>query len=156
LTAECAQHILVIGIGNAERGDDGAGLAVAERVSGLGLSRIHVAKHCGDACALMEAWEGYENVILVDATRSGAIPGTVHSFDSCAMPPTGQASCMSTHGFDVAWTLELARALNRLPARCRVFAIEGERFEQRMSLSPAVESALDKVLEQITAQIEIE
>ena len=76
MTAERAQHILVIGIGNAERGDDGVGLAVAERVSALGLSKVDVAKHCGDACALMEAWEGYGNVILVDATRSGAMAGT--------------------------------------------------------------------------------
>jgi hydrogenase maturation protease len=153
LAAEPAQHILVIGIGNAERGDDGVGLAVAERVSGLGLSKVDVAKHCGDACALMEAWEGYGNVILVDATRSGAMAGTVRSFDPRAMPPTGQAFGMSTHGFGVAWTLEFARALNRLPARCRVFAVEGESFDPRRDMSPAVKSALDEVLEQITAQI---
>ena len=69
MAAERAQHILVIGIDNAERGDDGVGLAVAERVSGLGLSKVDVAKNCGDACGLMEAWEGYGNVILVDATN---------------------------------------------------------------------------------------
>jgi hydrogenase maturation protease len=79
--------------------------------------------------------------------------GTVRSFDPRAMPPTGRAFGMSTHDFGVAWTLELARALHRLPARCRVFAVEGERFDQRMGLSPAVEAALDEVLEQITAQI---
>ena len=72
MAAERAQHILVIGIGNAERGDDGVGLAVAERVSGLGLSKVDVAKYCEDACALMEAWEGYGNVILVDARTGGA------------------------------------------------------------------------------------
>ena len=59
MAADRAQHILVIGIGNVERGDDGVGLAVAERVSGLGLSKVDVAKHCVNACALMEAWEGY-------------------------------------------------------------------------------------------------
>ena len=41
--------------------DDGVGLAVAERVSGLGLSKVDVAKYCEDACALMEAWEGTGN-----------------------------------------------------------------------------------------------
>src|SRR5512144_771101 len=109
MAAERAQHILVIGIGNAESGDDGVGLAVAERVSGLGLSKVDVAKHCGAACALMEAWEGYGNVILVDATRSGAMAGTVRSFDPRAMPPIGRAFGMSTHGFGVAWTLGFAR-----------------------------------------------
>src|SRR5512144_3446076 len=145
MAAERAQHILVIGIGNAESGDDGVGLAVAERVSGLGLSKVDVAKHCGDACALMEAWTGHGNVILVDATRSGAMAGTVRSFDPRAMPPTERACGMSTHGFGVAWTLEFARALNRLPARCRVLAVEGERFDQRTGLSPAVKSALDEM-----------
>ena len=48
MAAERARHILVIGIGNAESGDDGVGLAVAERVSGLGLSKVDVAKHCGE------------------------------------------------------------------------------------------------------------
>lgn len=152
--AERAQHILVVGIGNAERGDDGVGLAVAERVSGLGLSKVDVAKNCGDACTLMEAWEGYGNVILVDAAWSGAIPGTVRSFDPRAMPSTERAFVMSTHGFGVAWTLEFARALNRLPVRCRVFAVEGESFGQQSDMSPAVKLALDKVLELITEQID--
>jgi hypothetical protein len=83
MAAERARHILSSALAMRRVADDGVGLAVAERVSGLGLSKVDVAKYCEDACALMEAWEGYGNVILVDATQSGAMPGTVRSRLSC-------------------------------------------------------------------------
>jgi hydrogenase maturation protease len=152
MAAERAQHILVIGIGNAESGDDGVGLAVAERVSGLGLSKVDVAKHCGDACALMEAWEGYGNVILVDATRSGAMAGqcAVSTLVRCRRPDALSAcrfTAPALHGRLNSHERLIAclRAAVSLPSKANALT-SGRTCRPR-------KSALDEVLEQITAQI---
>jgi hydrogenase maturation protease len=69
----------------------------------------------GDGAALMEVWRGEETVIIIDAVKSGALPGTIRRFDARAQPIPKDAFRCSTHAFGVAEAIELARALARLP-----------------------------------------
>ena len=87
----CATHFLtlerrplVIGVGNAARGDDAAGLLAARRLGGIELE--------GDPTALLDLFDGIDEAAVVDAVRSGAAPGTVHRFDVGAAPGHGGAS----------------------------------------------------------------
>jgi hydrogenase maturation protease len=137
--------VILIGVGNAWRGDDGAGLAVARRVRELSPAGVEVREVEGDATALVEAWSGAEGVVVVDAAESGAPPGTVRRFDARTRPlPVGSLRS-STHAFGVSDAVELARALDRLPARLDVYAIEGASFTAGERLSPAVERAVDEL-----------
>jgi hydrogenase maturation protease len=133
---------LVVGIGNAWRGDDAAGPVVAERVRQL-APRIEVAMLDGDASALLELWHGHEEVALVDAACSGARPGALRELGprDPALPATSLRS--STHAFGVAEAVALAAALGRLPARLEIFAVEGERYALGAPLSPAVARTVD-------------
>ena len=69
----------VIGCGNTDRADDGAGILVARRLRELGLDAL---EHAGDGFALLELWHGSDDVVLVDAMSSGALPGTVSVWDA--------------------------------------------------------------------------
>jgi hydrogenase maturation protease len=126
--------MLVVGVGSPWRGDDAAGIAVARRVRERGGDARELT---GDMSALVELWAGREHVVVVDAARSGAAPGTLHELraDRDALP-SGLRS--STHAFGVADAVELARALGRLPARLDVLAVEGAEFGLGAPLSPAV------------------
>jgi hydrogenase maturation protease len=137
--------VILIGVGNAWRGDDGAGLAVARRVRELSPAGVEVREVEGDATALVEAWSGAEGVVVVDAAESGAPPGTVRRFDARTRPLPARSLRSSTHAFGVADAVELARALDRLPARLDVYAIEGASFTAGERLSPAVERAVDEL-----------
>jgi hydrogenase maturation protease len=137
--------VILIGVGNAWRGDDGAGLAVARRVRELSPAGVEVREVEGDATALVEAWSGAEGVVVVDAAQSGALPGTVRRFDARARPLPARSLRSSTHAFGVSDAVELARALDRLPARLDVYAIEGASFTAGERLSPAVERAVDEL-----------
>ena len=117
---------LVIGLGNAWRGDDGAGPAVARGLLDEVPARVLV--HEGEPIGLIEEWAGADEVIVVDAVCSGAPPGTIHRLDPLAEPMPAALSHGSTHAFGLAETIELARALDRLPPRLTVYGIEGERF----------------------------
>jgi len=128
---------LVIGVGNRARRDDGAGLEVARLLDGV--------EHEGDALALLELWEGAEDVVLVDAARSGGAPGVVRCFDAIAAPVPTAAVRSSTHALGIADAVELARALGRLPARLRVVAIDGEDFALGQGLTSDVAAAVEAV-----------
>ena len=129
---------LVIGLGNAARGDDAAGLTVARRVGGL--------EHEGDPVALLDVWREADVAVVIDAVSSGAAPGTVHRFDATAAQlPAQLRGSSSTHALGLAEAIELGRTLGRLPGQLIVYGIEGERFEAGAELTPAVAAAVEAV-----------
>jgi hydrogenase maturation protease len=128
----------VIGVGNPWRGDDGAGLEVARRVGGV--------PYKGDGTGLIDVWDHAADVVVVDAAAAAVAPGTIHRFDAAASPLPARSLRSSSHHFGVADAVELARSLDRLPARLTVYAIEGEDFAAGHELSPAVRRAVDQVV----------
>ena len=135
--------MLVIGVGNAYRRDDAAGLVMARRLWEAARAEVTLWEASGEGTALMDAWEGAEAVILIDAVRSGAPAGTIHRLDARIETLPAAWFRYSTHAFSVAEAIALARALNRLPPRLIVFAVEGEHFDAGVGLSPEVERAVD-------------
>jgi hydrogenase maturation protease len=143
---------LVIGVGNPDRGDDAAGLAAARHVRAAAPAGVTVIELDGDQLALLDAWQGAADVYVVDATCSGAEPGTVRRFD--ASHPLGKGfSRRGTHLLGLADVIELARALRRLPARLRGFGIEGAAYELGAPLSQEAELAARAVAEQILHEL---
>lgn len=135
--------LLVIGLGNPDRGDDGAGVAVVRLLGGHVDPAVRLIEMPSNVSRLLDCWGAFEAVVLVDATSSGAPPGTVRRFDATAAPlPARAFRCGSTHGFGVADVIELARALGRLPRRLVVYGIEGERFRAENRLSAPVAAAV--------------
>lgn len=135
----------IIGCGNRDRGDDQAGLLVSERLRELGLD---AETYAGDPLSLFQRWSAYDNVIVVDAILTGAPAGTVRVWDR-ELPHVSGGLVVSSHGFDIGKGIELAQALNRLPARLRVYGIEGRQFDQGAGISPEVERAVESVVRQI-------
>jgi hydrogenase maturation protease len=135
--------VLVIGLGSELRGDDGAGIAAARRLRDAARQAgVEVRELAGDPLALLDAWSSRDAVVIVDAMRSGVAPGTVRRIDASASPPAAIGSVASTHAVGLCDAIELARALDRLPARVIVHAVEGASFEPGRGLSPAVAAAL--------------
>jgi hydrogenase maturation protease len=147
---------VVIGIGNRLRGDDAAGVLVAESLSPRVPEGVEVVSCDEEPSRLMDAWEGAESVLLVDTVSSGAAPGTLHRFDAGEEAVPARTFRSSTHAIGIADTIELARALGRLPRRVRVYGIEGGSFETGGSLTPAVESAVAFLVRDVLAGLEEE
>ena len=141
--------MLIIACGNRQRSDDGAGLLVAECLRELG---IEADSRSGDGADLIGAWKDAEDVIIVDAVVTGAPVGTVQAWEGERL----LSSCgtiTSTHGFSALEAIQLARALNRLPMRLRVYGIEGQCFEPGGEVSPEVQSAVGEVVQRIIAEV---
>jgi hydrogenase maturation protease len=146
---------LVIGVGNESRGDDALGLTILRRLREKLPDDVIVAEETGDGVRLMELWKGFDVVVLIDAMRSGAGPGTIHMFEAhkSPLPTTIFREEYSTHAFGIPQAIELARALNQLPPRLLVYGIEGESFNGAVHMSPAVERAAEQLVELLTLEI---
>ncbi len=129
---------LYIGVGNRFRCDDGVGPWVAER---LGAAGRDARVHAGDGAGLLELFQRRGEVVVIDATRSGAAPGTVVCLDVEDAPLPAGFFHYSTHRFGLAEAVETARALGLLPERMRIYGVEGREFGAGTELSAPVERA---------------
>jgi hydrogenase maturation protease len=144
---------VVIGVGNAYRGDDGAGLAVADRLRDRAPADVRIVSCELEPSRLIDACEGASAAVVVDAVASGAPPGTLHRFDASTTSLPARMFRSSTHAFGVADAIELARVLGRLPRSVVVYGIEGTVFEAGEGLTAAVEAAVDAAVEAVLADV---
>lgn len=149
--------LLVVGLGDVDRGDDGVGVVAARRVAALRLPGVEVASH-HDPSELLDLWEGHDRVVVLDAVCSGSAPGMVHRLPVGAgqppLPPsvwaaTGQGG---THALGLATVVELGRALHRLPAYLVVLGVEAASFTEGEPLSEAVAAAVPSLVERVVAE----
>jgi hydrogenase maturation protease len=137
--------VVVIGVGNDFRHDDGAGPAVVARLRELAPPGIRLIVTDGEPTRLIDAWAGAALAVVVDAVRAAVPrPGTVHRLvvDRPAVP-AGRAASSHGCGFDDA--VGLALALDRMPGRLIVHAIEAADLTQGPGLTPPVADAVGVV-----------
>jgi len=150
--------VCVTCVGNALRGDDAAGLEVLRLLEGTLPDGVRMLGCEGEPVALLDGWADCELAIVVDATRSGAEPGTVRRIPAHETRLPDELTRASTHVLGVREAIELARALGKLPPRTIVYGIEGSCFDTGAPLSTEVAAATEVVaaatrreLEQVTA-----
>ncbi len=133
---------LVVGFGNVLRHDDGAGPLLIER---LGSPWAMAA---GDgAVEMVEHMAAFDEVVLVDAVRSGAPVGMIHRFTDGQVYPRSWGG--SSHSIGLVEVVELARALGTLPGHISVYGIEVQDTSSGSGLSPQVEAAVDLLVEEL-------
>jgi hydrogenase maturation protease len=145
---------LLIGVGNLDRGDDGAGRAVARRLAARRHRGLRVRECSGEATALLATWAGFEDVVLVDACRGAGAPGSVHRIAPDDVERVASLRHGSTHSLGVAAAIGLARALGTLPPHLVVYAIEARDSSEGARLSPEVDQAADRVVESLLRDLD--
>jgi hydrogenase maturation protease len=144
---------LVVGIGNPDRGDDGAGCLVARRLAAMTIPGVRVLEHRSEASSLLPHLEEVARAFLVDASVSGRQAGAIQRFDVSAHALPAIVRTTSSHGIGLGEVIELARMLGRLPGECVVYAIEAGRCEAGMPPTPEVEEAIHKVAARLMSDL---
>jgi hydrogenase maturation protease len=98
----------------------------------------------------MEAWDGFDDVVLVDACRGAGPPGSVHVFPADEVDRVATLRHASSHSLGVAAAIGLARALGTLPAGLVVHAVEARDTAEGDRLSPEVEDAVRRLADRLT------
>ena len=118
-----AMRVLVAGIGNVFLGDDGFGVALADRLARrelpAGVEVVDFGIRGMDlAYALLDGWDA---VVLLDAAPRGRPPGTLYVIE----PEVDEgAVAVDTHGMDPVKVLATARALGGTLPRTLVLGCE--------------------------------
>ena len=145
--------ILVIGIGNEFRSDDGLGLYAARELKRRGCSGVTVIEHPGEGSSLHEAWQGCGCAMLIDAVSSGGTPGSVHRVDCHRDPVPHSLFRSSSHTFGVSEAIALGRTLGSLPGVLLLYGVEGRTFEPGRGLSEAVVRGIPVLIARIEEDI---
>lgn len=140
---------MIIGVGNLYRSDDAVGILIARKFKDMASDRVSVKEQSGEGTSLMEAWKGYDRVLIVDAVSSGASPGSIHRMDASREPIPSKFFSCSTHDFGVAEAIEMARALGQLPRQLQLFGVEGKNFQHGEILSAEIEQAMELVADEV-------
>jgi hydrogenase maturation protease len=143
--------VLVVGLGNRIRGDDGAGPLVAERVAEQAPELEAVAWE-REPTDLLTLWDDAALVVLVDAV-AGPDPGRWHRLELGAGPlPDRPGPTASTHVLALAQVIELGRALGRMPRRLVIYGIEAAGFATGAGVSTAVAAAIGPLAEAVVTE----
>jgi len=145
--------VVIIGIGNLLRGDDGVGIAVARELKRHLAGTVQIIEEAGDGLRLLEVWRQASSVFVVDAMSSGTAPGTIRVFDVHKHGLPLQFFPCSTHAFGLPHAIELARALKQIPPKFLVFGMEGQSFELGSPISNDVIQAVERVVTSIRKEL---
>jgi len=144
--------VVIIGIGNTYRADDGVGHAAAEALMGM-VPDAEVLLLDGEATRLVDAWAGRRLAIVLDALRSGDPPGTVHRIEVGTDPWPATFPHLSSHSAGLESAVALGRALGRTPGVLVVYGIEPADLSNGHGLSEAVEKALPRLIGRVLEEV---
>ena len=138
---------VVIGVGNPLMGDDGLGIAVLEELRAGWTFEPYLELLDGGTWGmnLLPHVEGARRLLLIDAIRAGAEPGTLVVLEKDEIPRF-LATKLSPHQIDVKEVLALAELRGTMPDEMVAIGLQPHSVEMRASLSPAAASGLRSVV----------
>ncbi len=156
--------ILIAGVGNVLRGDDGFGVAVAQSLlmshkfpDGVNVFEAGIA----GIALVQELMSGYDALIIADAVERDGAPGTIYLIEPDIPDPEAfspaeiHRSLADAHYTDPSKALVLARALDVLPPKVWLVGCQPACYDELgAELSPAVKSAVEIAVKQINSLVE--
>jgi len=139
---------LILGIGNYLMGDEGIGVHLANRMEKETLPEgVDVLDGGTGGFHLLEYFEKYEHVILVDATLDGNAPGTIRMIKpkfAKDFPPA-----MSTHDIGLKDLVSALQILGKMP-EIDLFVVSIKTIQQQgIELTEEVESVVPYLIDEV-------
>lgn len=145
--------VLILGLGNLLMSDDGIGLRVTEGLKQKKWPPGVVILEVGTSVIqYLKEISRTRKLIAVDAVRAGGKPGSIYrlTLDELADAP-GQ---FESHSFSLLQVIQLARYITGMPADIVIYGMEPGQLGPGTQISPVVQSALPKLIDQVTRDIE--
>ena len=140
-------RVLVAGVGNVLRGDDGFGPAVIERLGPLPDGAEAIETGIGGVAFLQELLAGSDGLIVIDAVERGASPGTLFVEEPIVEE---QPHVADVHLANPQRVLSMAKSMGCLPDWVRIVGCQPAAMDDLgAGLSPAVERAVPVAVERV-------
>ncbi len=154
--------ILVAGMGNVLRGDDGFGIRVVEKLSEISKLPTGVEIYeagIGGIALVQELMNGYDALVVVDAVEKGAKAGTLFVLEPLENQTEIEAgelhqSMVDMHYADPSKVLLLAKALNVCPPKVFLVGCQPEYVDDAVEgLRPPVRKAVPQAVREVLSLI---
>jgi len=149
---EQKKNILILGIGNILLKDEGIGVRVAEKMMKMSLPPdVEVLEGGVRGLDLLYYIEGRKKVIVVDAVKAGAPPGTLFRFTDNDLAEK-KGVMRSAHGIDFSDVVNIAKFQGNKP-EIVFLGIEPESLDASMELSPLMEKNIPILINLVLKEI---
>ena len=147
------KDILVLGIGNVLLTDEGVGIRVAEEMKKMKLPpEVEVMDGGVGGLNLQYCVEGRKKVIVVDAVKAGAPPGTLFRFTDKDLAAK-KGVMRSAHGIDFSDVVAIVNFLGTRPDEIVFLGIEPESLDAGMELSPNMQKMVPVLINLVMKEI---
>ncbi|MGA3175860.1 MAG: hydrogenase maturation protease [Candidatus Acidiferrum sp.] len=144
--------ILVLGLGNTLLSDDGVGPALLDYLSSSAQrweGQVEFVDGGTQGLALLGRLSGRRALIIVDAVKTGAPPGTIHRMTLGGLRNANPGRAGSAHEGNAGELLAAAQLLDELPNRLFVVGVEPEKIATGHGLSAPVKRALPEASKEV-------
>lgn len=154
------KKVLIAGMGNVLRGDDGFGVEIARRLAdergGLPAGVKVVELGIGGIHLVQELMERYDALVLIDAVERGSRPGTLHLLEADVPDLVTWSEderrdfLADMHYATPSKALTLARALGVLPRKVLILGCQPEAYEELgIGLSDTVANVVERTVARV-------
>jgi hydrogenase maturation protease len=143
MSAVDASQILLLGVGNSGRRDEGVGIRAAGAAQGHLPPGVRVLAIDEIGPAVIAELDGASHVVIVDCIDVGRTPGTIVRFDADDLSP---CAARSVHRFGVADLLVAVGQTSDALQEAIVLGIQPASMDPGPELSPEVEAAVPRVV----------
>jgi hydrogenase maturation protease len=150
--------LVIIGCGNPNRQDDGAGVYVAQQLMSIlnanPVDGVRIFDAGTDGMDIMFQARGCDALIIIDANQSASDPGTIFEVPGKELENFPEPS-YNLHDFRWDNALYAGRRIyqDNFPTDITVFLIEAETLDLGVGLSIPVLKASDRVVELIAERV---
>ena len=149
--------IVVLGCGNTNRSDDGAGPQVIAQLRTSGLPKtIRLFDVGTDGMSVIYRARGATHLIIIDACVPTGTPGAIFKVPGEVLESAPKQS-LGLHDFRWNHALFAGRKIygEAFPQDVSVFLIEAASLDLGLSLGPEVGAAVELVAQQVQKQIDV-
>lgn len=149
-------NTLILGIGNTILSDEGIGIHVVEHLKSSLSGRSDVTLLDGGTLSFTLAQDiaGHDRLIVVDAARLDAAPGTLQVFEGEEMDARLRGGLQSVHEVGLSDLMDIARLTDSLPSPRALVGIQPEFMDWGNEPTPVVAAAIPGAAEAIDSLLE--
>jgi hydrogenase maturation protease len=148
------QDIVVIGIGNLLKQDDGIGVHAVRYLAGKLPEDVELLEGSTYAADLLPALEGRRLAVIIDGIDAGEEPGSVFRLSPGDISARRGADSISVHDFGVGELLASARLLEQSPGAVVILGVQIKGLETGAELSEELVRALPSLHRLVLEEVE--
>ena len=147
------KHVVVLGVGNVLLSDEGVGVHVAKQLMEMDLPPgVEVIEGGTHGFRLMNVVTEADRLIVVDAVKGGAPPGSIYRFGIEDAPSYPDAYKTSVHQIGILEVIHLSELVGQTPETI-IIGVEPKSVAMGMELSPEVGAKVPRIIELVFEEI---